>query len=113
MTMIITLNRLHFTPFRELDQFNFLRNNSGSVPKMSRNDLILVIHDKYKKMYYVVHSRNADDDWHHNGAVCLIKKGMKFTTDRGKSLILAHNMDRKINTEYGVREVDVNTLQTK
>jgi hypothetical protein len=31
----------------------------------------------------------------------------KFTKDRGKALIIGHNIQKKINTEYGVNEINI------
>ena len=76
---------------------------------MSRNNLILVIYDKYRKIYYVVQDVNADTEWSVEGATYLVQKGTKFTRDRGRALILAHDIDRKLQTEYGVREIIINT----
>lgn len=76
---------------------------------MSRNNLILVIYDKYRKMYYVARDVNADTEWSTESAVYLFQQGTSFTRNRGKALILAHNADRKLQTEYGVREISINT----
>ena len=76
---------------------------------MSRNNLILVIYDKYRKMYYVTRDVNADTEWSTESAVYLFQQGRSFTRNRGKALILAHNSDRKLQTEYGVREISINT----
>ena len=76
---------------------------------MSRNNLILVIYDKYRKKYYVVKDVNADTEWSIEGATYLVQKGMRCTRNRGSALILAHDIDRKLQTEYGVREIIINT----
>jgi hypothetical protein len=77
---------------------------------MSRNNLILVVKDKRltKVWYYVIINANADTEW--NGKFCkqkinMLKKKKLRTTNRSIALVLAHDKDKKIQTEYGVREI--------
>lgn len=72
---------------------------------MSKNNLVLVAYCVYRKVYYVIPNANADLDWSPRGAANIKKK--KFVRDRGRALILAHNIDNKTKTEYGVREVTI------
>ena len=37
----------------------------------------------------------------------LVLNSKKSTKDRGLALIIAHNVQKKMDTEYGVREMDV------
>lgn len=80
---------------------------------MSKNDLILVACDKrqVKNWYYVIYAGNADTDW--NIKYCkkniniMRKQSSKRTSDRSTALVLAHDIDKKIKTEYGVREMNI------
>jgi len=69
---------------------------------MSKDDVILVIHKKNK--YYVVHA-NATDHWESDNWGCFITPEAKYTFSRAKALIIGHNMQKTIMSEYGVREV--------
>lgn len=73
---------------------------------MSRDDVLLVIKRRENKhyIYYVFHA-NASIYWHAEEWNALILKSSKFTYSRSKALILAHNKQKKLNTEYGVVEV--------
>jgi len=73
--------------------------------KMSKNNLILVAYCVYRKAYYVIPNANADTDWSPRGAAKI--KNKKCIRDRGRALMLAHDIDRKMKTEYGVREVTI------
>lgn len=74
---------------------------------MSRNDLVLV--GKLKGKYYVFGPCNADTEWNAHWLLNKINttENNKFTYDRGRALILAHNMQSKLETEYGVREMKI------
>ena len=37
----------------------------------------------------------------------MVKLAKKSPQDRGKALIIAHDVQKKIETEYGVREMDI------
>lgn len=69
---------------------------------MSADDVILVIRKSSK--YYVVHA-NATDHWESDNWNCLINPETKYTFSRAKALIIGHDIQKKINSEYGVREV--------
>lgn len=73
---------------------------------MSRDDVILVVRKSLNKrhIYYVFHA-NATLHWEDEEWNSLILNNSKFTFSRGKALILAHNKQKKLQTEYGVREV--------
>ncbi len=53
---------------------------------------------------------NADNDWNHKKCKKTTKY-MKYigkrTKVRATALILAHDIDRKLKTEYGVREMSI------
>lgn len=71
---------------------------------MSRNNLIVVIHSKGR--WYVVPDCNADTEWSEEFARCHVgDESSKFTNSRATALIRAHNLQRKLDTEYGVREL--------
>lgn len=76
---------------------------------MSRNDVILVVKDtrKSKHWYYVLQGLNADTQWSKKIVSELIIGNLKKTKRRATALILAHNKQKKINTEYGVREITI------
>ena len=80
---------------------------------MSRNNLIIVVRDKrgISEWFYVIVNANADNDWNHKKCKKTIKymKSIgKRTKVRATALILAHDIDRKLKTEYGVREMSIN-----
>ena len=68
---------------------------------MSRDNIIVVL-NKINK-YYVFYVDSCDCGFYDN----LIKPSSKYTFSRGKALIRAHNLQKKLNTEYGVREIDL------
>lgn len=79
---------------------------------MSRNNLIIVARDKrgIREWFYVIVNANADNDWNHKKCKKIIKdmKNLgKRTKVRATALILAHNIDNKLKTEYGVREMTI------
>tara|TARA_Y100000816_G_scaffold97122_1_gene67552 strand:+ start:2407 stop:2628 length:222 start_codon:yes stop_codon:yes gene_type:complete len=73
---------------------------------MSRDNVIAVA--KYKYKYYVLPDLNIevqfDPDYIKN---ILLNSEKKYTRDRGKALIIAHNIQKKMNCEYGVIEIDI------
>ena len=71
---------------------------------MSRNNLILVV--SVKGRYYVIPDVCADTEWNVRYAYGVLK-GRRYMRDRGKALILAHDMQRRQQTEYGVRELRI------
>jgi hypothetical protein len=71
---------------------------------MSRNDVILVI--RHRSKWYVVPNVNADIEWSVAYARSYVaQKDVKWTRNRGRALQLAHDMQLKNETEYGVREL--------
>ena len=76
---------------------------------MSRNNLIIVVRDKRnhrktKPVYYIFPDMNADNDWNYRVLRRRIEsQNQKWTKNEGLALILAHRMDAKLKTEYGVR----------
>ena len=75
---------------------------------MSKNNLIIVAKDARVKdniKYYVFHDVNADNEWNSKFIKEQMENTSKYTRNRGKALIMAHNIQRKIDTEYGVREM--------
>ena len=71
---------------------------------MSRNNLILVI--AHRGRYYVVPNVNADEEWSHDFARLYVSHhGRRYTRDRGRALVRAHNLQLRMQTEYGVREL--------
>ena len=74
---------------------------------MSRNNAILVVEDRRfgkKRKYYVFQDVNADEDWILFASEN-INENTKRTNDRARALVLAHNIQRKMDTEYGVCEL--------
>lgn len=73
---------------------------------MSRDNVIAVV--KYKKKYYVLSDLNIenqfDEDYIKN---LLLNNNLKYTYNRGKALIIGHNIQNNINTEYGVKELNI------
>lgn len=70
---------------------------------MSKNNLVLVI--SYRGRYYVVSNANADTQWCDSFATFIVQNSKSlWTYDRGAALLRAHNIQNKMNTEYGVRE---------
>ena len=69
---------------------------------MSRDDVLLVV--QKERRYYVPHA-NASYEWEEPEK--LIQPESKFTYSRARALVLAHNKQKKLDTEYGVREVVV------
>lgn len=71
---------------------------------MSRNNLIGVI--KYKRVFYVLSDLNADMEWNYEACLSLLKRSDVIAKPRrGQALCAAHNMQQKLQTEYGVREM--------
>ena len=75
---------------------------------MSKNNFIAVF--KYKYKYYVIKNLNADLD---DIAIkylfyqSLKNYKLKFTKNRGLALCIAHDIQKKIDTEYGVIEINI------
>tara|TARA_Y100001980_G_C14257224_1_gene100066 strand:- start:163 stop:387 length:225 start_codon:yes stop_codon:yes gene_type:complete len=74
---------------------------------MSRDNVIAVA--KYKYKYYVLPNLNMENQFNIDYIKQMLdSKNCKFTRDRGKALIIGHNIQKKIDTEYGVNEIDIN-----
>ena len=75
---------------------------------MRRDDVVLVIRKKKENtsipIYYVFHA-NASLYWHGEEWNALILRSSKYTYSRASALILAHNKQKKLRTEYGVIEI--------
>jgi hypothetical protein len=73
---------------------------------MSRDDVILVARKtlNHKRIYYVFHA-NATDHWEDDNWECFITPEAKYTYSRAIALITAHDLQKNLLTEYGVREV--------
>ena len=76
---------------------------------MSPNNVIVVAHLKDsigKIKYYVFYDLNMDTEFNEVHIRKLItERPNNFVGDRVTALILAHNKQNKIDTEYGVREM--------
>ncbi len=73
---------------------------------MSRDNVIAVA--KYKYKYYVLPNLNMENQFNIDYIKQMLdSKNCKFTRDRGKALIIGHNIQKKINTEYGVNEKNI------
>ena len=72
---------------------------------MSRNNVIVVV--EYFNRYYVLCNLNADLPWTSSAWLKRIVKKRPFLRSRGHALLMAHDAQRRIDTEYGVREVRV------
>ena len=71
---------------------------------MSPNNVILVAHTADKG--YVFENVNADTEWSEEWARAQVATGERlFKRRRGDALVLAHDMQNRIKTEYGVREI--------
>ena len=78
---------------------------------MSRNNVIVVAasRNNLKKdlRYYVFFDLCMDTEFTEDYIREMVTLTNKSTKDRGKALIIAHDVQKKIETEYGVREIDV------
>ena len=73
---------------------------------MSQNDVIIVA--RFRGRYYVLGPLNADTQWCANAILQIIENtSLKKTRDRGKALVLAHNLQKRKKTEHGVWELNV------
>ena len=79
---------------------------------MSPNNVIVVAHTSDKS--FVFADCNADTQWNKDWAKSEIDKGDKpFKRRRGDALLLAHDMDNRLKTEYGVRELFLEERRTR
>lgn len=75
---------------------------------MSKNNLVLVVKKKCTagSRWYVLKDINADTDWN----VSFAFKKTKFhiyTRNEATALVLAHRIDKKLQSEYGVRTMTI------
>jgi hypothetical protein len=70
---------------------------------MSRNDVILVI--RSHRRYYVAAYVNADTEWNVEYARRVVDTSGGWVRSRARALVLAHDMQRRDESEYGVREL--------
>lgn len=79
---------------------------------MSKNNLILVIH--FAGRHYVVQNVNADTEWNFEYAKAHIhRQDARWSRTRADALVLAHNIQNATDTEYGVREIFLDSRQNK
>ena len=77
---------------------------------MSRNNVIIVarVRDKENRnKYYVLNDLNADTEWNEEWIAKKLTDTVKFTHSRSKALIMAHNIQNKLKSEYGVHEITI------
>ena len=73
---------------------------------MSRNNVIAVA--KYRSKYYVFSNLNMDTEFNVKSIHKLILSGIHiFIKERGRALCRAHDIQKIIDTEYGVIEIDI------
>jgi hypothetical protein len=83
---------------------------------MSRNNVIIVA--RYKGRYYVLPNLNADRAWEDEFLLEMLQKDqkdpndqsghqLKSTHNRGRALVIAHDFQKELDTEYGVHETTV------
>jgi hypothetical protein len=70
---------------------------------MSRNNVIVVV--EYFGRYYVLVNINADKPWTSPNWLRRVIRHRPFVKTRARALVLAHDLQRRCDTEYGVREV--------
>ena len=70
---------------------------------MSRNNLIAVV--RHNGRYYVLPDLNADTEWDPNTCILKFDRHTHKKKHRGAALIIAHDIQRELDTEYGVREL--------
>lgn len=77
---------------------------------MSRNNIILVANVKLNNVvyYYVFVLDCADEDYNTFCAKKIKERMHKRTRSRTTALVLAHDKQKEIDTEYGVHEIQVN-----
>ena len=76
---------------------------------MSHNNLILVAHLEGRS--YVFANAYADTQWAPEWSKAQIATGERpYKRKRSQALVLAHNLQNRLNTEYGVREIFLKTL---
>ena len=73
---------------------------------MSRDDVLYIIRTKTKMnfKYYIFHVKMTDYECF-DDCLKLVNEHSRYTFYRGKALIIAHNKQKKLMTEYGVIEL--------
>ena len=75
---------------------------------MSRNNVILVA--RVRGRYFVLPRLNADTQWNAEYVRQRAEMaGQLSTLSRARALVLAHNMQARMQCEHGVREINVDT----
>ena len=79
---------------------------------MSKNNLILVVH--FAGRHYVIPNVDADTQWNREFATAHIhREDARWSRTRADALVLAHNIQNAMNTEYGVCEIFLDARQNK
>ena len=79
---------------------------------MSRDNFIAVAKqvnsNNNKYYYYVIPNLNAETQFNKEYILqYILSNNSKYTTNRGKALCIAHDIQKKIDTEYGVNEINI------
>ena len=79
---------------------------------MSRDNFIAVAKqvnsNNNKYYYYVIPNLNAETQFNKEYILqYILSNNSKYTTNRGKALCIARDIQKKIDTEYGVNEIDI------
>ena len=79
---------------------------------MSRDNIIAVakqVNSKNNKYYYyVIPNLNTETQFNKEYILqYILYYNSKYTTNRGKALCIAHDIQKKIDTEYGVNEINI------
>lgn len=75
---------------------------------MSRNNLLVVVEDRRRRCvaWHVLLVANADDGWNEGHARRQIRRGRnRRFGSYAAALLHAHRRDRRVETEYGVRDL--------
>ena len=71
---------------------------------MSPNNLIVVLH--FNQGYFVLPNLDADEEWNIRACIKIVEKGeARCWRRRSAALVRAHDLQKKLKTEYGVREL--------
>ena len=88
---------------RQENSIDFRRPTSNHTT-MSPNNLILVAHTARRS--YVLPGLDADTQWNKEYASAeVLKPDRKYCYKRSRALLLAHDIQNRLQTEYGVREM--------
>jgi len=75
---------------------------------MSKNDVIYVVRSTTQGRYHVYHHKSVDVDVDRAEIERVIREERtRSVRQRAAALVCAHNMQRRLNTEYGVREKSI------